>query len=61
MSKDPKYKTVAEAIRVELDDSNDDLYLVFKIVDEQFKQKIRADWNKDIELVILGTKLKEKE
>jgi len=53
------YDTVARAVRMEVDPITGELYLVFKIVDEAFKQRIREDWSKDIELKILGRDLVE--
>jgi hypothetical protein len=49
--------TVARAIRMELDPLTGDLYLVFKIIDNGFKQRVREDWSKDIKLKILGKDL----
>ncbi len=49
--------TVAKAIRMEHDPKTDELYLVFKIVDEKFKQRIKKDWNEDVELKIIGKNL----
>lgn len=51
------YDTVARAIRMEIDNNTGDLYLVFKIIDEDFKQKVREDWMDDIKLEILGKDL----
>ena len=52
-----KYDTVAEAVRVEYDQYNDELYLVFIIVDEGFKKQIKNDWLQDIQLVLIDKKL----
>jgi len=54
-----KYDTVARATRMEIDPNTGDLYLVFKVIDEGFKQRVREDWNQDVELEILGKDLKE--
>jgi hypothetical protein len=54
------HDTVARAMRMELDPNTGDLYLVFKVVDERFKQKIREEWSKDIELKVLGKDLIQK-
>lgn len=51
--------TVARAIRMEIDPNTGDLYLVFKVIDEGFKQRVREDWNQDVELRILGKDLIE--
>lgn len=61
MSKDPKYNTVAKAVGMQVDNNSDDLYIVFKITDEAFKQKIRENWLDDIELKMFGKELFEKE
>jgi hypothetical protein len=50
-------KVVAKAVRMEFDELKDDVYIVFKITDEQFKQKIRANWLDDVELKLLGKDL----
>lgn len=52
-------ETVARAIRMEVDPNTGDLYLVFKVVDEAFKQKIRDNWSADIKLKVLGKDLIE--
>ena len=51
------YDTVARATRMEVDPITGDMYLVFKVIDEKFKQKIREDWGGDVELKILGRDL----
>ena len=50
--------TVARAIRMEVDTLTGDLYLVFKVIDESFKQRVRDNWMDDIELVLLGKELR---
>ena len=54
------YDVVAEAVRMEHSPEDDKLYIVFEIVDERFKKQIRENWSKDVELIISGTKLLEK-
>ena len=49
--------TVAQAIRLEVDESKDDVYIVFKIIDEQFKQKIRTNWGEDLEVKLVNKEL----
>lgn len=61
MSKDPKYETVAKAVRVEIDEDTDDVYLVFKITDLKLRQDIRKNWLQDIEFKIIGKELIVKE
>lgn len=51
--------TVARAIRMEVDPLTGDLYLVFKVIDEAFKQRIRENWEADVQLKILGKDLIE--
>jgi len=60
MSKDPKFKTVANAIRIEVDKTTDDVFIIFKITDLQFKQKVRESWADDIELELINKSLKIK-
>ena len=52
--------TVARAVRIEIDPNTGDMYLVFRVIDESFKQKIREDWDSDIQLKILGKDLIKK-
>lgn len=55
------YKTVAEAVNIKFDTNNGDLFLVFKITDENLKNKLKKDWSQDIELQLIGKKLILKE
>lgn len=50
-------ETVARAIRMEVDPNTGDLYLVFKVIDEAFKQRVRENWGADIPLKVLGKDL----
>jgi hypothetical protein len=52
-----KYHVVASAVRVEHEEHSDTVYLVFEIVDEKFKQQIKDDWMKDINLKIIDKQL----
>jgi hypothetical protein len=54
------YDPVARAIRMEIDPNTGDLYLVFKVVNEDFKQRVRDNWSADVDLQILGRDLIEK-
>jgi hypothetical protein len=54
------FDTVARAIRMEVDPITGDLYLVFKVIDESFKQRVRDNWMDDVELVLLGKELVER-
>lgn len=53
------HDTVARAVRMEVDPLTGDLYLVFKVVDENFKQRVRENWSADVELKVLGRDLVE--
>lgn len=51
--------TVAKAVRVEHDPNTDKIYLVFEIVDEGFKQRVKKDWMQDIDVKLVGRNLVE--
>ena len=51
--------TVARAMRMELDPNTGDVYLVFKVIDEDFKQRVRENWQDDFELEVKGKDLLE--
>ena len=57
MDRRAEYEVVAEAVKVQYQESGDKLFLVFEITDENFKQKIRDDWTEDIELEVIKRKL----
>ena len=46
-------KVIGEAIRIEYEEATGDLYIVFKIKDEQYKQEIKKTWTEDIEYRIV--------
>lgn len=50
-------EVIAEAVRVEYSEHDGELYIVFKVINEFHKQKIKREWNKDIEFVLLDKKL----
>ncbi len=50
-------RTVATAVRVEYDQNNDDTFIVFKIIDPAFKQKIRDNWDDGLQLRMINTSL----
>jgi hypothetical protein len=54
-----QYRTVANASRIEIDPNTNDMYLVFKVVDQNFKDRVRNNWNKDIPVQLLGKELVE--
>ncbi len=47
-------KNIAKAIRVEYAADTDTVYLVFEIIDEEFKQQIKKDWTQDINTKLNG-------
>lgn len=55
------YKVVAEAVRVEYEHKSNSVYLVFEIIDEDFKKRIKEDWAADISLELEDKKLILKE
>ena len=54
-------ETVAVVVRMEHNPDNDELFLVFQVVDEAFKNRMKKDWMEDVELKIIGKGLKIKE
>ena len=56
MKRRSKYEIVAEAVRVQYHEKTHRVFLVFEIVDENFKKSILNDWTQDIELEILKNK-----
>lgn len=54
-------KVVAEAVRLEFEEKTGDLYIVFKIKDEQYKQEIKKTWAEDIEYRIVDKYLVKNE
>lgn len=51
------YDVVATAVRVETDSNTDEMFLVFKVVDEDFKNKVKKEWYKDTSLKIIDKTL----
>jgi hypothetical protein len=51
------YEPIATAVRIECDSDNDDVFIVFKITDEKFKQEVKKDWSQDIEVKVKGRDL----
>lgn len=58
MSKEEK-AVIAKAIRVEHDVYTDKIYLVFEIVDEGFRQRVKKNWMQDIDVKLVGRDLVE--
>ena len=53
------YKSVATLIRMEKSEHKDNLFLVFEVTDEDFKQRIKKDWTADISLELVEKELIE--
>lgn len=51
--------TIATVIRVEHNPHTDKIYLVFEIIDEGFKQRVKKDWMQDIDVKLVGRELVE--
>lgn len=52
-------QTVATAVRIEYQEDTGKVFLVFEIIDENFKQRVKADWTKDIDLKLVGKNLEK--
>ena len=52
-------KVVAEAVRMEYEEKTGDLYIVFKVKDEKYKQELKKNWTKDIEFRLVDKVLVE--
>ena len=52
-----RYHEVATAVRVEYDEHSGEVFLVFKVIDEKFKKRIKNDWNADIDLKVIDKQL----
>jgi hypothetical protein len=55
----PDEKVIAKISRVELDDKNDKVYIVFEVTDPSFKVRIKKNWIEDIEFKIINKELVE--
>jgi hypothetical protein len=51
------YEEVATAIRVELDEETDKLYIVFEVTEQKYKQFIKRHWSDDILFKVINKKL----
>jgi len=60
MSKNEQNEVLAEAVRVEVDDNNGDVFIVFKAKTEKFKREIKEKWVEDIEFKVINKKLYQK-
>jgi hypothetical protein len=46
-------ETVAEAVRIEYEESTGKLFIVFEVKNEKFKQDIKKNWTQDIEYKLI--------
>lgn len=53
-------KIIAQAVRIEQDTFKHEVYLVFQIIDEEFKQDVLKNWTQDLDLKLLGKNLVNK-
>ena len=56
MNKKALNQTIAVCIRVECETNSNNMHLVFEVVDEDFKRRVKEDWLQDIELKIIDGK-----
>jgi len=49
--------TVATVVRMEHNESTDELFLVFQIVDEGFKKRIKKNWMEEVPVKLIGKNL----
>lgn len=50
-------EVVAEASRVEIEESTGRVFIVFEVKNEKFKQDIKKNWTKDIEYKLIDKHL----
>ena len=50
---------IAEAKRIEIDELNDKVYIVFEVIDHMTKQNIKETWLSEIEYKLINKKLYE--
>lgn len=50
-------ETVAEAVRVEVEEKTGRVFIVFEVKNEKFKQDIKRNWTKDIEYRLVDKQL----
>lgn len=48
---------IAEAIRIEFDEKEDKLLLVFEVTNQKYKQIIKKTWVNDIEFLLVNKNL----
>ena len=49
--------TVATVVRMEHNENTDELFLVFQIVDEGFKKRIKKNWMEEVSVKLIGKNL----
>lgn len=49
--------TVATVVRIEHNENTDELFLVFQIVDEGFKKRIKKNWMEEVPVKLIGKNL----
>jgi hypothetical protein len=54
-------RILAEAVRIEYENKTGELFIVFKVKDEKFKQDIKTKWVNDIEYKLIDKLLVEEE
>ncbi len=54
-------RILAEAVRIEYEQKTGELFIVFKVKDEKFKQDIKTKWVNDIEYKLIDKLLVEEE
>jgi hypothetical protein len=50
-------ETLAEAIRIEVEEKTDRVFIVFEVKNEKFKQDVKKNWTKDIEYRLVDKQL----
>lgn len=52
-----EFEEVASAVRIEFDETTDDLLIVFRVTNPRYKHLIKQNWAKDIEFRLVDKKL----
>jgi len=52
-------ETIAEAVRIEIEEKTGRTFIVFEVKSEKFKQKIRTAWTDDLEFRLIDKMLVE--
>lgn len=50
-------QVIAEAKRIEIDEHSGKLFIVFEVVSERMKQRLKTEWVNDIEFRMIGKEL----